>query len=63
MKEVGINIHEVKYLRGVDPKIHSKITTEWARWEKRLGRTPTAKEIIDFAKQMDIKYRKYWYKK
>ncbi|MED4905638.1 T7SS effector LXG polymorphic toxin [Parageobacillus thermoglucosidasius] len=63
MKEVGINIHEVKYLRGVDPKIHSKITTEWARWEKRLGRTPTAKEIIDFAKQMDIKYGKYWYKK
>jgi len=31
MKSAGINIHEVDYLKGVDPKIHSKITTEWTK--------------------------------
>ncbi|WP_042230006.1 polymorphic toxin-type HINT domain-containing protein [Paenibacillus popilliae] len=60
MKSAGINIHEVKYLRGVDPKVHSKITNEWTKWDKSLGRTPTAQEIRNFAKQIDQKYNKYW---
>ena len=56
MKQAGINIHENQYLRGVDPAIHSKITNEWQRWGRNLGRTPTAQDIIDFAQQIDIKY-------
>jgi len=59
----GKNIHETQYLEGIDPKVHSKITSEWTRWEKSLGRTPTAEEVIDFAKQIDSKYGGYWYNK
>jgi hypothetical protein len=62
MKRAGINIHELKYLRGVDPKIHSKITTEWGRWERRLGHKPTADEIIRFAQQIERKYGKNFIK-
>ncbi|GFN32160.1 hypothetical protein PCURB6_24200 [Paenibacillus curdlanolyticus] len=61
MKDAGINIHETQYLRGVDPSIHSKITTAWTKWEKSLGRTPTAREIQDFAKEIDKQYGQYWY--
>jgi hypothetical protein len=60
MTKAGVNIHENKFLRGVDPKIHSKITTEWGRWERALGHKPKADEIIKFAKQMDTKYWKYF---
>lgn len=63
MKSAGINIHEVDYLKGVDPKIHSKITTEWTKQDKSLGRTPTAQDVIDFAKVIDAKYNKYWFNK
>ncbi|HMM21087.1 MAG TPA: hypothetical protein PKA10_10135 [Selenomonadales bacterium] len=59
----GINIHETKYLEGIDPDIHRLVTKEWQRWEKSLGRTPTAEEVIDFAKQIDSKYSEFWYKK
>jgi hypothetical protein len=31
MKKAGVNIHEAEYLRGVDPKVHSKITNEWTK--------------------------------
>ena len=61
LNDTGINIHETQYLEGIDPAVHSKITSEWASWEKSLGRTPTAEEVIDFAKQIDSKYGAYWY--
>ncbi|WP_300380880.1 hypothetical protein [Clostridium sp.] len=63
IKGKGINIHDIDYLKGVDSKIHSKITTEWMKWDKSLGRTPTAQEVIDFSKQIDNKYNKYWFNK
>src|SRR6185436_8397465 len=62
MKRAGINIHEMKYLRGVDPKVHSKITTEWGRWERKLGHKPTADEIMKFALQIERKYGKNFVK-
>ena len=62
MKKAGINIHETQYLRGVDPAIHSKITTAWTKWEKSLGRTPTAQDVQNFAKEIDKQYGQYWYK-
>ncbi|SDZ69241.1 hypothetical protein SAMN05421736_1581, partial [Evansella caseinilytica] len=61
MKNAGINIHEVKYLRGVDPTVHREITKEWIKWDKSLGRDPTSQEISDFAKQIDQKYNKNWH--
>jgi hypothetical protein len=60
MKRAGINIHENKYLRGVDPKIHSKITTEWGRWERALGHKPTAAEVQTFARQIERNYGKFF---
>jgi hypothetical protein len=36
LSKAGINIHEVKYLRGIDPKIHTKITNEWGKMGKRF---------------------------
>jgi len=63
MKSAGTNIHEVQYLKGIDPKIHSKITTEWGKWDKTLGRTPTADDVINFAKTINEKYGKYWFNK
>lgn len=63
MKDSGINIHEVKYLKGVDAETHKLITKEWMKWDKALGKTPTVQEVIDFAKQIDTKYNKYWFNK
>lgn len=63
MKAAGINIHDVEYLKGVDPKIHPKITTEWAKWDKSLGHVPTAEEVADFAKTIDDKYSIFWFNK
>jgi RHS repeat-associated protein len=56
MQGVKVNIHENYLLRGVDPKVHSRITTEWGRWERGLGRAPTADEITNFSYVIDQKY-------
>ena len=34
IKKMGINVHEVKYLKGVDPDVHKLITKEWRNWDK-----------------------------
>ncbi len=62
LSKAGINIHELKYLRGVRPEIHSKITKLWLGWEKSLGRTPAAKEIMSYAKEIERNFGKYFYK-
>ncbi len=63
LKAADINIHDARYLEGIDPKIHSKITTEWAKWDKSLGHIPTTYEISKFAKVIENKYSKYLFKK
>lgn len=62
MRNMGMNIHETKFLRGVDPQIHTKITNEWRIWEKQLGQTPTAREVLDFAKIIEEKYGEFFFK-
>lgn len=56
MRVAGLNIHEVQFLRGVSPQIHSKITTEWTHFHKAAGGNPSATQVADFAKQLDRKY-------
>ena len=56
MERAGVNIHDPSLLRGVDPAIHSKITTAWGRWERGLGRTPTAHDITQFSCRIDEMY-------
>ena len=61
MKSAGINIHDIEFLKGVDPDIHPFITNEWMKWDRSLDHTPSADEIADFAKNIDAKYAKYWF--
>jgi Pretoxin HINT domain len=61
MRRAGVNIHENAYLRGVPSEIHPRITADWIKWERNLGRTPTADEIIKFQRIIDIKYRSAFY--
>jgi RHS repeat-associated protein len=56
MGAAGLNIHDVQFLRGVSPQVHSKITTEWGRFDKAAGGSPSAAQVADFAKQLDRKY-------
>ncbi len=56
MDRVGVNIHEHQFLRGVDSKVHSQITSEWGRWERSFGRTPTAQEFTNFSFVVDQKF-------
>ena len=52
MAAAGINVHEPRWLRGMEPKAHDWVDAEWGRWLK--GRNPTASEILDFAGRMDV---------
>ncbi len=61
MAKAGINIHELKYLKGVDAKIHSALTDEWQKWEKALERTPTAQDITNFSNKIISKYADKWF--
>ena len=56
MRASGVNVHDVQFLRGVSPQVHSKITTEWARFYKAAGGNPSAAQIADFAKHLDKRY-------
>ena len=56
----GIDINDLQFLRGIDPAIHSKITTEWGRFHKLHGGDPTAASIAEFAKKIDKKYEDYF---
>ncbi|AKB32386.1 hypothetical protein MSSIH_1696 [Methanosarcina siciliae HI350] len=62
MADADINIHEAQYLKGVEPKMHQKITNEWYNWDKSLGREPTAEEVIDFSNKINEKYDAKWFK-
>ena len=57
---VGRNIQETQYLRGVSQPIHSKITTEWIKFNNRKGGNPSAAQVADFAKQIDVMYENYF---
>src|SRR5258705_6583377 len=53
----GINIHEPRFLRGVDPKVHSRITTSVSRLERTLGRRLTVDEILDLVVKFDKEFK------
>jgi hypothetical protein len=56
MRAAGVNIHEVQFLRGVSPQLHSKITTEWERFHRAAGGNPSAAQVADLAKHIDKRY-------
>ncbi len=62
MKDYGINIHENRYLRGVESLNHNEVTNAWKNWDKSLGHAATAEEVIEFAKRIDEQFGKYWHK-
>lgn len=64
LAEVGINVHDPNWLREVPKQnlltgeqIHQRLYTEaWQQWADRLGHTPTAEEIVGFARQLEAEY-------
>lgn len=62
MEDYGINIHENRYLRGVERLNHNEVTNAWKNWDKSLGHAATAEEVIEFAKRIDEQFGKYWHK-
>jgi hypothetical protein len=53
MSSAGINIHDVQFLRGVEPEAHEVVTGVWQQWHSAAGGNPTAAQVADFAKFMD----------
>ena len=64
LARANINVDDPRWLREVvkeDPttgvRIHQRLYTEvWEQWAQGLGRTPTAQEIIQYAKQLEDQY-------
>jgi filamentous hemagglutinin len=56
MRASGVNVNDIEFLRGVSPEVHSRISTEWTRFDKINGGNPSAAQIAEFAKQIDRKY-------
>jgi len=56
MRVAGLNINDVQFLRGVSPELHSRITTEWGRFDRAAGGNPSATQVAEFAKQIDRIY-------
>ena len=61
---VGINVHDPRLLREVPIRdavtgelIHQRLYTDvWSTWAKELGHTPTAEEILGFARVLEEQY-------
>lgn len=51
--DLGIDVGDIQFLRGVDPKIHSRITTEWGRFDARFGGNPSPADVARFSKHID----------
>ena len=60
MRISGLNVHDIQFLRGVDPGLHAQITNEWAQFHRAHGRDPTAAQVAEFAKSIDEKYGDYF---
>ncbi|MCZ2074442.1 MAG: hypothetical protein LC130_05505 [Bryobacterales bacterium] len=71
-KELGINVHDVQYLRGVHPDIHSEIgalqmkfcaqrVQKYGSWADAFRKTPL-QEILDFNTHIEGTYCDLWVK-
>jgi hypothetical protein len=64
LAQANINVDDPRWLREVrlqDPTTGQNILARlysqvWAEWERQLGRTPTAREIVTFAKRLEEQY-------
>ncbi len=64
LSEAGINVHDPRWLREVrriDPvtgiRVHQRLYTDvWERWAMELGRQPTARDIVQFARNLEGQY-------
>jgi hypothetical protein len=56
MAAAGINIHEVRYLRGVDVPTHITITNMWRTFTNQHGGNPSISQIQNFARQIDQQF-------
>jgi hypothetical protein len=55
-RSIGVNIHEERFLRGVDAPLHRQITKRVAKLERDLGRRLSTDEVLDLAARFDAEY-------
>lgn len=56
-EEIGVNIHENKYLRGIKKTLHTDITNAWNSFDPKWTINRSIDEIKSFAAKIDIDYR------
>ena len=64
LSQAGLNVHDPRLLREVQlvddmtgAKIHQTLYTEvWEGWASALGHSPTAQEIVSFARRLEADY-------
>jgi len=62
--QVGIDVHDPRLLREVskfdtvtDTRAHQRLYTDvWSAWASELGHTPSAEQILDFARALEEQY-------
>jgi|GEM_PF-3601101 len=57
----GINVDQMKYLRGVAPHIHDELTARWRKFGMIFGRTPPVEQIQKFADILEKRYSNYYH--
>lgn len=55
-RSIGVNIHEERFLRGVNELVHRQVTKRVARLERQLNRRLTTDEVLDLAAKFDAEY-------
>jgi RHS repeat-associated protein len=58
--DVGINIHDMRYLEAVPKNVHKKITNAWRSWDQAQNRNVTAKDVKNFANNVRGQFGKYF---
>jgi RHS repeat-associated protein len=61
MSSEGINVHELQFLRGIEPAEHEVITGIWQQWHGAAGGNPTAAQVADFAKFIDELFGEHFF--
>ncbi len=57
LRKVGVNVDELRHLRGIDVENHKDINSKWQEFHVQKGGNPTPKDVIDHARKIDKEYR------
>jgi len=57
MRQAGVKIDELQYLRGVERRIHNEINAEWLRFHTRCGGDPSPVQVLNFSDEISERFR------